>query len=437
MNQILTLRDYDKELATILSQIKRTLTVANSELLLRYKRQLVNEGLSQSAILKYLKFLRLICANYGIDNLSHASKTELAKVWEDIMQSKYSLWTKKDFGITLKKFYRWLRSEEGYPKDYYDETLAGKKLDDDTTPYEVKNIHPPARSKCMRTPSREDLLTEEEISKLIKNTKNFRDKAFLSCLYESAARISEIGSLRLRDVKFDEYGAVLNLIGKTGQRAVRIIASAQHLKQWMENHPFKNNRNAPLWIMSNTDDAPMTYDAFRMMLKRLMERCHIDKDSNPHLFRHSRLTHLAAQGLTEYQLNQFAGWVHGSQVASTYVKLSGRDLDDKILEVNGIVKPKEQSKVLLQPIQCPRCKEINAPDSISCNRCWLPLGVKAITNMDDILDITLDDNPRALAQVMRKMKGELLKEFEPILQESKNNREILKKVEVLIKKSRR
>ncbi len=38
---------------------------------------------------------------------------------------------------------------------------------------------------------------------------NSRDRAMIPLLYESGARIGEIGSMRVKDVSFDEYGAIV------------------------------------------------------------------------------------------------------------------------------------------------------------------------------------------------------------------------------------
>lgn len=74
----------------------------------------------------------------------------------------------------------------------------------------------------MPLPVEEDLITDNEIKKLIETCNYSRDKALISLLAESGARVGEIGKLRLKDVKFDKYGVILSLNGKMGG-AFRII----------------------------------------------------------------------------------------------------------------------------------------------------------------------------------------------------------------------
>ncbi len=152
----------------------------------------------------------------------------------------------------------------------------------------------------------EDLLSEEEIEKLINACGHPRDRALVASLYESGARISELGNLKIKHVKFDQYGAVLMVDGKTGMRRVRIIFSSPYLATWLENHSFRDNPEAFVWVGIGTvgRNVPMQYGAIRMLLKRIAERAGIKKKIHPHLFRHSRSTHLAKH-LTEAQMKQY------------------------------------------------------------------------------------------------------------------------------------
>ena len=76
-----------------------------------------------------------------------------------------------------------------------------------------------------------------------------------------------------------------------------------------------------------------------------------------------------AHHLTEFQMNAYFGWVQGSEMPGTYVHISGKDLDDHILRINGI-KPGEQPlSYKPQNRLCPRCKEINSPTAIYCAKC--------------------------------------------------------------------
>jgi len=116
-------------------------------------------------------------------------------------------------------------------------------------------------------------------------------------------------------------------------------------------------------------------------LRNLARAAKIRKRIYPHLFRHSRATHLATH-LTEAQMKQHFGWVQASDMASVYVHLSGRDVDSALLKLHGITvngEEKQEFTVLL----CPRCKSKNSPSSKFCNACGLCLDARTAMEIDE------------------------------------------------------
>ncbi|MBI4448817.1 hypothetical protein HY641_02200 [Candidatus Woesearchaeota archaeon] len=111
-----------------------------------------------------------------------------------------------------------------------------------------------------------------------------------------------------------------------------------------------------------------------------------------------------ANHLTEFQMNHYFGWIQGSGMPSTYVHLSGKDLDGAILKLNGI-EQKQDSVVETKPRVCPRCETINRVDSAYCNKCAAILDEKtllqsqrqhletqqATTNAHDLMNALMQD----------------------------------------------
>jgi site-specific recombinase XerD len=80
------------------------------------------------------------------------------------------------------------------------------------------------------------------------------------------------------------------------------------------------------------------------MLQEVAKKAGIKKAINPHNYRHSRATSLANH-FTEAQMNEYFGWIQGSDISQVYVHLSGRDLDDCVLNLRGM-KPKEEKIII-------------------------------------------------------------------------------------------
>jgi tryptophan 2,3-dioxygenase len=73
------------------------------------------------------------------------------------------------------------------------------------------------------------------------------------------------------------------------------------------------------------------YARVSAILKTVAKLASILKTANPHDFRRIRATHLANH-LPEAQMNEYMGWMQVSEMPSTYVHLSGCDVDQALLK---------------------------------------------------------------------------------------------------------
>ncbi|HWQ96229.1 MAG TPA: tyrosine-type recombinase/integrase [Candidatus Methylomirabilis sp.] len=79
-----------------------------------------------------------------------------------------------------------------------------------------------------------DIFTRQEILKMIEVARHPMDKAFIAALYETGCRIGELAGLQIKNIHFDNYGAILIVDGKTGMRRIRVIFSAPYLSAWLD-----------------------------------------------------------------------------------------------------------------------------------------------------------------------------------------------------------
>jgi len=360
----------------------------NAELIESFEESCIAQGLSKARVAKYLIALRRLAKWLGKD-FDQADRRDIERLVSMVERQDYSAWTKHDYKVTIKRFYRWLRGGEDYPE-------------------EVAWIKTTIREKDLLLP--DQILTEEEVKRIVEAANNPRDKAFIITLYESGGRVGEVGSMRIRDVEFEEKYARLMLRGKTGSRRVIVIAAAPYLSAWLESHPLRDDPDAPLWVNLGTvnQHKAMGYPALAKVLRVAAERAGVDKRVSPHRLRHSRATFLASR-ITEAQMNQVFGWTQGSQMPSIYVHLSGRDLDDAILGIYGL-KEKREEKPKLTPKICPRCKSSNAYDAKFCSKCGLALDIEAAASMEEarrkvdrVIDVLMED-PEFKQLLQRKMR---------------------------------
>ncbi|MBD3249474.1 tyrosine-type recombinase/integrase [Candidatus Woesearchaeota archaeon] len=367
---------------------KSDISDRNKELILEFRDYCSLEGeIGLPRTIRYLGVLRdwalLLNKDYDV-----ACTEDIKKAVRVVQENeKYSEWTKITYKTMLKRFYKWLKKTEDSPE-------------------EVKWISTRMKRTDKKILSSSELITEEEVKKMVNAAEHPRDKAFISILYESGARVSEVASLQIKNVQFDEHGAILTVQGKTGSRHIRIISSVSYLSIWAQSHPLKEDPNAPLWINIGTTkhNSQITYNNIRYIVKKLADKAGIEKKTNPHMFRHSRATYLANH-LTEFQMNQYFGWVQGSGMPATYVHLSGKNLDNSLLSLNGVKQENETQESSISPRICPRCETINSHDAKFCIKCGGILDVKTAmelekkseveknerSNADNIMDVLMKD----------------------------------------------
>jgi integrase len=273
-------------------------------------------GMGYRRIDKYTYNLPKI-AKWLNKSFNDVTKDDMIKLIAKLEEQPYTVWTKHDYKAIIKRFFKWLNGDVDYP---------------DT----VKWIRNGVKQKDKKLPT--EMLPTEDIDALVNASTNIRDKALVRCLYESGCRISEFLGLKIKEITYDEYSPIIVVSGKTGSRRLRLIDKQGLLKAWLQSHPFKDNPDAYVWVsMSNRKtNKPIDYHNVVKILRKLASRSGVKGKVNPHNFRHSRATFLANK-LTESQLEQMFGWVHGSGMASIYVHLSGRDLDEPLLKMSGLL----------------------------------------------------------------------------------------------------
>jgi len=266
-----------------------------------------------------------------------------------------------DMKKVLRLFFRWFKTGDRLRKPY------------ETECYELQGIR---FSKPKSNIEREDLITEDDLKKLLGATMNLRNRAMIHVHYEAGTRAGELLSLRIRDVKFDQYGAVIHVVGKTGSRPIRLINSVPDLVNYLDKHPFKNEKDSPLWIMMQRDNLgkPMDSASTRGMLQSVATRAKLDKKIYLHLFRHSEATR-TANFMTEAQMRKRHGWSNISKMPSRYVHLVDSDVEEAILNHHGI-ENKEKPKVKTT-IKCKFCESFNDPGADLCVKCMNPLSLES------------------------------------------------------------
>ncbi len=322
----------------------------------------VQDGLSDHRIIFYFAKLRPIAKLLGA-NFMNPSEDDLKSMIEQLSHSRISPRSVEDYKQTLKKFYSWL-----LPKAKYNKACGWIKI----------------KNNVDRLKKSEDMLTEDEVNRIIGSCKNLRDKALVSLAYDSGCRVGELLTVRLRDLELDDKGLTLHVSGKTGERTVYVIGdSIAYVREWRKIHPDNSKPDALLFV-DLVSGKPMNYDSARITIQKAVKRAKINKRVHLHLFRHSYATRYS-EVLSESVLKAQLGWTASSKMAQKYVHLSGQQQKNAILKANGF-EPEVKTIKKVQLRACQRCGEKNPSTASYCLKCWFPLTTEAAIELKDKQD---------------------------------------------------
>src|SRR5665811_480110 len=331
-------------------------------------------------------------------------------------------WAKHDYSVVLRKCVAWVRNEYGYPEGYLQKEEMTRLIPLLKYPSEVIKIKV---SRPQKLKAGEDIPTEEEMKYLSDAAINPRDKTFFEMAREVGIRIGGIGSRQIKHVTFDELGAKVTMYDKTMRgEPVRFVSSSSYLHIWLDNHPFKTNPEAPLWIdleKTAKGPIPLDYSGFRAMIFRTVERHNkraenlnlpkITKRIHTHLFRYHAQTRDELDGVPRSIMCKQRGWKTDSKMPERYARIVTKDVDSYYAKKFGITgsEIKEQPK----PGRCPRCKEVNAPGMGYCFKCGLPLSSKA-ENVEQQLQSMIEEmllDPEIHAKLRDKLAANVSMEM--------------------------
>lgn len=349
-------------------------------------------GTRQHKIIDTLILNREFHPEYSNCTLSdvRAAKTAIQDAMKPDGTPRFKANTQNDRVKIMKRFFLWM-----IENDY--SSISSEKL---------RKLRPPSANKMTKTA--EMLLTEEEVLSIIQVCKNSRDRALISVLYEGGFRIGEIGNLTWGDVHFTEVNVSVNTDFKTGKpRYVPLVASRQYLAQWKADS-FSGTEPNDFVFTTTTTKKPVRYCSLRKHLQVLAARAGITKKVNPHIFRHSRITHLAQSGMSESVIKLMMWGSISSDMLSTYCHLGNVSIDSAVLELNGVALPKSKEHDCMMPAQCPRCATVNSPGMLFCGVCGAPLNDEGKTELEGVLELLqteMENDPGFLMETFQAMKS--------------------------------
>lgn len=230
-----------------------------------YQRMVLNK-LSPSSISSYQHAL----AHF----LSFFEKEDYTKVTKDQVEgfifhliTKYKISDQKqNLLISAIKYY--FEKTLGMPREYYEITRPKKSQD-------LPNV-----------------LSVEEVRRLINHPKNIKHRAILHLIYASGLRVGEVIRLRITDIRSaDGYIFVKDSKGKKDRHTVLSPYLLKLLRAYYNEH------KPSYWLFEGQDGDQYSAKSIQNIFRTAVKETNGNPWSTPHTLRHSFATHLMQQGV--------------------------------------------------------------------------------------------------------------------------------------------
>lgn len=163
----------------------------------------------------------------------------------------------------------------------------------------------------------QSVLSKKELLYLVDNIKEIRDKLIVKLLYDTASRVSEITNVKLKDI--DLKTKEIQVMGK-GRKPRTVYfheSTGSILRAYLEENKITN----PNTQVFDIRPATIWYN-LKKYGKELLSR-----DLHPHMLRHSRLQHMADEGVDSFSIKSYAGH---SDIGTTQIYVKSSKFQGKI-----------------------------------------------------------------------------------------------------------
>jgi len=247
----------------------------------RFRQYLVYEkGLSPKSVEAYLHDVLLLEDFLGNTPIENATFEDLQQFLKHLYKADYNARSQARIVSGMRAFYRYLiyaSVREDDPTELLDAPKIGMHLPDVLTVEEIQNIMDVI-----------DLSTPE----------GHRNRAMVEVMYGCGLRVSELVTLRLSNLFFDD--GFIKVVGKGNkERLIPIGKTAINaVNQYVEGKRklLKIKKGEEDYVFLNRRGAHLTREMVFMLVKKWVAAAGIDKTVSPHTFRHSFATHLIEGG---------------------------------------------------------------------------------------------------------------------------------------------
>ena len=175
-----------------------------------------------------------------------------------------------------------------------------------------------------------DYMSMDAISAIVEQTDmssplGLRDRTMLILLYDSAARVSELVGIKLKDLRFGKKPTII-LHGKNNK--IRTAPLSDSTVQYLKKYLLEYHSEAPLsssvplfYSRIHGEQYPLSDRRVRYLLRDYTDKARVacpevPEDVHPNQFRHSRAMHLYQNGM---DLTLVSEWLGHANLETTQI----------------------------------------------------------------------------------------------------------------------
>lgn len=174
----------------------------------------------------------------------------------------------------------------------------------------ISNLETPQKSS-------QEVLSKEEIKKLIDSSQTQKSKLIISFLYSTGIKVSELVNLKVTDLNLENRTVKIYKNNKPRQ----IILSeklCQELKSYIEE------KNPQIFLFSKKE-RPLTTRNIQKLIKNTSKHAEINKKITPNSLRQSLAFHLQESGIKTGKIQNILGY---SRKSFKEISISGEDSEN-------------------------------------------------------------------------------------------------------------
>ena len=258
--------------------------------------------------------------------------------YERDLQSFFQFTGERSYrSVNLETLQQWSASLSGAPKSVRERIATVRSFFAWSTKLGALRLNPAAMLSVpkVRETLHERLLTDNERKAILNATNSQRDRVLIAFLFQSGCRVSELVSLRVKDLRFDVDGSVAVILyrQKTNDTTTQRYSSQSTIVQLLreltsgftaDDYVFRSS-GVPATITTRAaanKDGKLDTSAVWRIVRAAAKRAGVQKPVSTHWLRHACATRLVQR---EPNLHNVAQWLGHSSIQTTmrYVHVVG------------------------------------------------------------------------------------------------------------------